>query len=250
VHLSFAVAALIGVVSLLYATAGQAGGTAFIAVMSFAGFPASELRPTALLLNIVAAGYATWRAHRKPTIETHLLLPLLLPSVVTAFIGGLLALNARAYFVLTALLLLPAALLMIFKRKADYRRMRPIQLGPTAVLGAGAGFVSGLTGVGGGVFVAPVLIGLGWVSPRQAAALSPPFILCNSIVGLLGVLIAGQTLASGTPLYSIAAVVGAGIGASIGFRWMSERATRYILALILLFAGASMVAGWLGDGPS
>jgi uncharacterized protein len=101
VHLSFAVAALIGVVSLLYATAGQAGGTAFIAVMSFAGFPASELRPTALLLNIVAAGYATWRAHRKPTIETHLLLPLLLPSVVTAFIGGLLALNARAYFVLT-----------------------------------------------------------------------------------------------------------------------------------------------------
>jgi len=146
--------------------------------------------------------------------------------MVTAFIGGLLALNARAYFVMTGLLLLAAALLMIFKRKADHQKMRPIRLGPTAIVGAGAGFVSGLTGVGGGVFVAPVLIGLGWMSPRQAAALSPPFILFSSIVGLLGVLIAGQRVASGTPLYSVAAVVGAGIGAAIGFRWMSERATR------------------------
>jgi uncharacterized membrane protein YfcA len=240
VHHPFAVATLIGVVSLLYATAGQAGGTAFIAVMSFAGFPASELRPTALLLNIIAAGYATWWAHRKSIIETQLLLPLLLPSVVTAFIGGLLALNTRAYFVLTGLLLLTAALLMIFKRTTD-REVRPIQLGPTVVVGAGAGFVSGLTGVGGGVFVAPVLIGLGWASPRQAAALSPPFILCNSIVGLLGVLIAGQRAASGTPLYSVATVAGASIGAAVGFRWMSERAIRYVLALILLFAGLRMV---------
>jgi uncharacterized protein len=241
VHHPFAIAALIGAVSLLYATAGQAGGTAFIAVMSFAGFPASELRPTALLLNIVAAGYATWRAHRKSIIDTRLLSPFLLPSVVTAFIGGLLALNARAYFVLTGLLLLAAALLMIFKRTMDHREVRPIQLGHTVVVGAGAGLVSGLTGVGGGVFVAPVLIGLGWASPRQAAALSPPFILCNSIVGLLGVLIAGQRVASGTPLYSVAAVVGAVIGAAIGFRWMSERAIRYVLALILLFAGLHMV---------
>jgi uncharacterized protein len=243
VHHPFAIATLIGVVSLLYATAGQAGGTAFIAVMSFAEFPAQELRPTALLLNIVAAGYATWRGHRKSIIETQLLLPLLLPSVITAFIGGLLALNTRAYFVLTGVLLLAAALLMIFKRTTDYREARPIQLGPTAVVGAVAGFVSGLTGVGGGVFVAPVLIGLGWVSPRQAAALSPPFILCNSIVGLLAVLVAGQRIAPGAPLYSAAATVGAGIGAAIGVRWMSERATRYVLTLILLFAGVRMVAG-------
>ena len=78
---------------------------------------------------------------------------------------------------------------------------------------------------------------------RRAAALSPPFILCNSIVGLLGVLIAGQKVASGTPLYSVAAVVGAGVGAAINFRWMSERATRYVLVLILLFAGLRMIAG-------
>jgi hypothetical protein len=65
---------LIGGVSLLYATAGQAGGTAFLAVMTFAAFPATQMRPTALLLNVVAAGYATWRLHHKAAIERKLLL--------------------------------------------------------------------------------------------------------------------------------------------------------------------------------
>jgi uncharacterized protein len=59
----------------------------------------------------------------------------------------------------------------------------------------------------------------------------------------MGALIAGQRVASGTPLYSVATVVGAGIGAAVGFRWMSERVTRYVLALILLFAGVRMVVG-------
>jgi uncharacterized protein len=87
------IASLIGCVSLLYATAGQAGGTAFLAVMAFASFPAAEMRPTALLLNIVAAGYATWRLHRRAAIDRTMLLPLTVPSLVTAFLGGLLVIN-------------------------------------------------------------------------------------------------------------------------------------------------------------
>jgi hypothetical protein len=94
----FAVAALIGFVSLLYATAGQAGGTAFIAVMAFAAFPATEMRATALLLNIVAAGYATWQVHRRAAIDRKVLLPLTVPSLVAAFLGGLLAIGGHAYF--------------------------------------------------------------------------------------------------------------------------------------------------------
>src|ERR1700744_6505283 len=86
------VASLIGCVSLLYATAGQAGGTAFLAIMAFAAFPAIEMRATALLLNIVAAAYAPWRLHRRGAIDPKLLLPLTAPSLVTAFAGGLLVL--------------------------------------------------------------------------------------------------------------------------------------------------------------
>ena len=92
------VAALIACVSLLYATVGQAGGTAFLAIMAFAAFPADEMRPTALLLNIVAAGCATWRLHRSGAIDHRMLLKVTIPSLVTAFAGGLLVLDAPVYF--------------------------------------------------------------------------------------------------------------------------------------------------------
>jgi uncharacterized membrane protein YfcA len=235
------VAGLIGCVSLLYATAGQAGGTAFLAIMAFATFPAAEMRATALALNIVAAGYATWRLHRRRGIDRKILLPLTLPSLVTAFAGGLLVLNGQVYFILTGLLLAAAAALMVFKRTADTVDARPIPLLPATTVGAGAGLISGLTGVGGGVFLTPLLIAFGWASPRRAAALSPPFILCNSVVGLAGVLLVGQRLAPGTVVYSVGALAGAIIGTAIGLRWMSERATRYALATILLFAGIRLL---------
>jgi uncharacterized protein len=235
------VAGLIGCVSLLYATAGQAGGTAFLAVMAFAAFPATEMRATALLLNIVAAGYATWRLNRRGAIDRNLLLPLTVPSLLTALVGGILVLGGQSYFILTALLLIVAAALMVFKRTADTVEARRVRVFPAAVVGAGAGFISGLTGVGGGVFLTPLLIAFGWASPRRAAALSPPFILCNSVMGLGGVFLAGQTLAPGILLYAVGALAGAAIGTAIGLRWMSERATRYSLAVILLFAGLRLL---------
>jgi uncharacterized membrane protein YfcA len=238
---AFLVAGLIGCVSLLYATAGQAGGTAFLAIMTFAAFPASEMRATALLLNIVAAGYASWRLHRKGSIDRKMLLPLTMPSLLAAFLGGLLVLAGQTYFILTGLLLIAAAALMVFKRTSDVAQQRQIHFLWAASVGAGAGFISGLTGIGGGVFLTPVLVAAGWASPRRAATLSPPFILCNSAMGLIGVLLAGQRLAPGILLYSAATLAGAVAGTAIGLHWMSERTTRYALAAILLFAGVRLL---------
>jgi len=116
VEQTFLVAATIACVSLLYAEAGQAGGTAFLAVMAFASFPAIEMRPTALFLNIVAAGYATWRLHQRAAIDRIILVRVTVPSLATAFIGGLLVLSGRMYFILTGLLLVAAAELIAFKR--------------------------------------------------------------------------------------------------------------------------------------
>jgi uncharacterized membrane protein YfcA len=232
---------LIGCVSLLYATAGQAGGTAFLAMMALARLPVGEMRPTALLLNIIAAGYATIRLHKQGAIEWKLLLPLTLPSMVAAFLGGLLVLKGAVYFVLTGVLLIIAAFLLAFRSRADHLDPRPIRLGLATLVGAGAGLLSGLTGVGGGVFLAPQIIALGWASPKRAAALSPPFILGNSILGFLGAFLAGQHVAPCTLLYGIGALGGAAIGTIIGLRWMSQQATRYTLAGILLFAGIRLV---------
>jgi uncharacterized membrane protein YfcA len=237
----YPVAALIACVSLLYATVRQAGGTAFLAIMTFAAFPADELRPTALLLNIVAAGYATWRLRRSDAIDQRMLLKVMIPSLMTAFAGGLLVLGSQAYFVLTGLLLIAAATLMMLKRAADTIKARPVRFLTAAFAGGSAGFLSGLTGVGGGVFLTPLLVVLGWASPRRAAALAPPFILCNSVVGLAGVSLAGQTLAPGILIFSGAALLVAVIGTAIGLRWMSERITRYVLAAILLFAGLRLL---------
>ena len=232
---------LIGAVSLLYATAGQAGGTAFVAVMAFASFPASEMRPTALFLNVIAAGYATLQLHRKGAIDTKTLALVTLPSIATAFIGGLLVLDAGAYFALTGLLLVAAGVLIIFKRNAASVEARAVPSFPAALAGAASGLLSGLTGVGGGVFLAPMLVAFGWASAKHAAALSPPFILCNSAVGLLGVFIAGQRLGHAAPLYAVGALAGAILGSTIALHWMSERATRYVLAAILLFAGLRLL---------
>jgi uncharacterized membrane protein YfcA len=113
---------LIGGVSLLDGTVGQAGGTAFLAVMAFAGFPASDMRATALVLNVMTAGYATWRPHRRASIEWRLLVKLTPPSLVTAFAGGLLVLEEGAYFAVTGLLLILAAVLMLLRRTADRAR--------------------------------------------------------------------------------------------------------------------------------
>jgi uncharacterized membrane protein YfcA len=231
------VAGLIACVSLLYAVAGQAGGTAFLAIMAFASFPATQMRPTALLLNIVAASYATWRLRQRIAMDWKILLRVTAPSLVTAFGGGLLVLNGQLYFVLTGLLLVAAAALMIFKRNTDTIEARPVRVLPAAAVGAGAGFLAGLTGVGGGVFLTPFLIALGWASPRRAAVLSPPFILCNSVVGFAGAILAGQKLAPGTALYSAGALAGAAIGTAVSLHFVSERGIRYTLAAILLLAG-------------
>ena len=188
------IAFLIACVSLLYATVGQAGGTAFLAVMAFAGFPADEMRPTALLLNIVVAGYATWRLHRSGVIDWRLLLPIMLPSLVTAFLGGLLVLSGPIYFTTTGAVLIAASGLMLFGRKTG-NDTATVRLLPAVLVGAVAGFLSGVTGVGGGVFLVPQLVLFGMASAKRAAGISAPFILFNSALGLAGALFAGQQIA-------------------------------------------------------
>jgi uncharacterized protein len=175
-----------GVVSLLYATVGQAGGTAFLALMAFASFPPREMRPTALLLNIIAATYSTLVFSRGKHIDWSKLKILLISSLPAAFAGGFIALDERIYRSVAGVVLLLAAIIVVFRRSGSLGADHAAPLSGSIVVGAGTGFVSGLTGVGGGVFLAPILIGLHWASPKQTSAMSAPFILANSFVGLIG----------------------------------------------------------------
>ena len=234
-------ALLFGAVSLLYATVGQAGGTAFLALRAFASFPSHEMRPTALLLNIVAAAFSTWLFNRGSLVDWVKLRPLLLASLPTALVGGFIALDERLYKTVTGLVLLLAATILALPRTHDREPHRPPPFWGAISIGAVVGFVSGLTGVGGGVFLAPLLIALHWASPKQTAALSAPFILANSGVGLAGAMYAGQTPAADTWLFALAALGGAMIGTIVGLRWWSQTMTRYVLAVILGTAGVQLV---------
>jgi uncharacterized protein len=121
------------------------------------------------------------------------------------------------------------------------RRDKLPSLRVSITVGAAVGFVSALTGVGGGVFLAPIVIGMHWASPKQTAALTAPFILANSVVGLVGAIYVGQTPASDTWLYALATLVGATIGASAGSRLLSQNMTRYVLVAILASAGLQLL---------
>jgi uncharacterized membrane protein YfcA len=234
-------ALLFGTVSLLYATVGQAGGTSFLALMAFASFSPNEMRPTALLLNIVASSYSTWLFNRGKFIDWAKLTPLLVSSLPTALAGSLIVLDERFYKTVTALVLVSAAMVLAFRKAHDGEADRPTPLSGAITIGAAVGFASGLTGVGGGVFLAPILIALHWASPKQTAALSGPFILANSIVGLAGAIFVGQAPTAQTWLYAIAAFTGAVIGGSIGLRWLSQTMIRYTLAAILGAAGIQLL---------
>jgi uncharacterized membrane protein YfcA len=234
-------ALFIGVISLLYATVGQAGGTAFLALMAFANFPPSEMRPTALALNIVAATYSTWVFNRKKVVDRQKLRPLLLSSLPTALAGGFIVLDERVYKTATGIVLMLAGATTILRRKSVADQDRETPIWGALSMGALIGFVSGLTGVGGGVFLAPALIAVGWASPKQTAALSAPFILANSIVGLVGVLLAGQIPSSHFGLYATAALGGAIMGTTIRLRWLGQIATRFVLAGILIAAAIQLM---------
>lgn len=189
---SLLLAILLALVSLAYATVGQAGGTAFLAVMAAFGLAPEELRPTALALNVVAAGFTTWQLHRARAVDWRLLGLLAVSSLPMAFLGGLVVLDARTYYLLVGCVLLVAAALMMVRPVGRASR----DLGRLAALSTGAlvGFVSGLTGVGGGVFLVPVLIVVGWTMAKQVAGLSAPFIFVNSVVALAGTLLAGERI--------------------------------------------------------
>ncbi|MGY3238372.1 putative membrane protein YfcA [Bradyrhizobium sp. USDA 4472] len=232
---------LIAIISLLYASVGQAGGTAFLSLMAWFGMSSTEMRPTALGLNIVVATYSTWLLNRNKVVEWAILRPLLFSSMPTSLVGGLIVLGEHMYRTLTGLILLLASAAMITQRGRAAGRARETPLRASVSIGAVLGLVSGLTGVGGGVFLAPLLIALNWASPKQTVALSPPFILANSTVGFVGALFAGQFPSPDLAIYAISALAGAVAGTIISLKWLDATGINFILVTVLLIAGVQLV---------
>jgi uncharacterized membrane protein YfcA len=172
----------------LYTSVGHGGASAYIALMALFGVPHGIMRPTALALNIVAASFGSLRYARAGFFRWRTLWPFLAGSLPFAFLGGSIQIPGDYYKPLVGVVLLVSAGRLLFPnviKPKDDTADPPV---PVAIaVGALIGFLSGLTGTGGGIFLSPIILFFGWSALREASGVVAVFIVCNSAAGLTGI---------------------------------------------------------------
>jgi uncharacterized membrane protein YfcA len=230
----------VGVIAFLYSSVGHAGASGYIAVMTLWGIAPTVIRPTALVLNILVASIGAFQFWRAGHFTWKLFWPFALLSIPAAYFGGYLQPSASVLRILIGLVLLFSALRLIFRRNDPAEIVTPSQ--PTAIsVGAGLGFLSGLTGTGGGIFLTPLLLFCRWGHIRQAAAVSALFILVNSIAGLVGYLTKVHSIPSLGFILAAAAIIGGTVGSRLGSRHFPVPIISLLLATVLTIAGAKLI---------
>src|SRR6266581_234998 len=229
----------VGVIAFLYSSVGHAGASGYIAVMTLWGLAPAVIRPTALVLNILVASIGAFQFWRAGHFSWRLFWPFAL-SIPAAYFGGYLQPSASVLRILIGLVLLFSAVRLIFRRGDPAEMVTPSQ--PMAIsVGAGIGFLSGLTGTGGGIFLTPLLLFCQWAHIRQAAAVSALFILVNSLAGLAGYFTAIHSIPSLGIFLAAAAIIGGLIGSNLGSRHFPTRIISLLLATVLMIAGMKLI---------
>ncbi len=237
-----ALAAAIFVVALLYSSVGHAGASGYIAVMTLFGLGVEVIRPTALTLNILVAGIGFFQWWRGGYFVWSLFWPFALLSVPAAFLGGWLHVPAHYLKTLIGLVLWFSAWRLLYRKEDPPDVARPAR--PTAIAsGAGIGFLSGLTGTGGGIFLTPLMLFCRWAKVKEVAAVSALFILLNSSSGLAGYVQSGRSLPDFALSLAVVVAVGGFIGSRLGSRHLPVRGIAALLAVVLVLAGAKLIFG-------
>ncbi len=225
----------------LYSSVGHAGASAYIALMALFGVPHGVMRPTALVLNIIVASFASARYLRAGQFRWRTLWPFLVGALPFAFVGGAISLPGAVYRpIVGVILFLAAARLLWPTSKPIFKMWRDPPIPLAILIGAGIGLLSGLTGTGGGIFLSPILLLLAWSEPKPASGVASVFILANSVAGLAGNASSFGQLPAELPIYAGAVLIGALIGTTVGVRLQSVMVMR-ALGLVLVIAGAKLI---------
>lgn len=241
---SLTLPALIFLAAILYASVGHGGASGYLAVMALFGVAPQVMKPTALTLNILVSLIALIKFYRAGCFSWRLFLPFALTSVPLAFVGGSIVLPTTLYKPIVGIVLIYAAVRLFFSAgKPQSVEPRPINFPLAVLLGAGIGLLSGLTGVGGGIFLSPLLVFLRWADVRQTGGVAAAFIMVNSISGLLGHISVVSELPSFIPVWAVAAMVGGWLGAEFGSHRLGNPVLRRLLAAVLVIAGLKMILG-------
>ena len=232
------------VAAFLYASVGHGGASAYIAAMAIAGVAPAEMRPIALQLNVLVSALATLKFYRAGHFRWPLFWPFAAVSVPAAYLGGAITLPGSAYKVLVGVVLLYAGWQLWWSARAgqELRPARPLPVPVAMAIGAVLGILSGLTGVGGGIFLSPILLLFGWAGTKQTSAVAAPFILVNSLAALAAGFVRNPTLPPDYAWWLMAAVLfGGWAGAEYGSRRFASPVIRQLLAVVLGIAGGKMV---------
>jgi uncharacterized membrane protein YfcA len=255
---------LILLAAALYSSVGHGGASGYLAAMALFGLAPAVMRPTALCLNLLVSSLGALRFWRAGHFRWRAFWPFAVTSIPAAYVGGAITLPTTIYRQLVGLALLFAAVrLFLHARRlarpsdttahesaTDGRRVKSVDeetgardapLWLAMLLGVLIGLLSGLTGVGGGIFLSPLLILAGWADARQTAAVSAAFIFVNSAAGLLGNPAGVRSVSSALPYFALAALAGGLVGTEFGSRRLPPLWVRRLLAAVLVVAGFKLI---------
>ncbi len=235
-------ALLIFVAAVLYSSVGHGGASGYLAAMALFGMTPTVMKPTALVLNIIVAAITTVKFYRAGAFDRSLFWRFAIGSIPCAFLGGMISIPTQIYKPIVGVVLLYASARLGFNSvQSEPKETKSPSTWLPIILGMAIGLLSGLTGVGGGIFLSPLLLLTGWAAVKETAGVSAAFILVNSIAGLLGYLTKLPTLPSGLWLWAIAAAGGGWIGAEYGSQRIGGKSLQRLLAVVLSIAGIKLI---------
>lgn len=236
-------ALLVLAMAVLYSSVGHGGASGYLAAMAIVGTAPELMKPTALALNILVASIGFAKFYRAGFFSWTTFWPFALLSIPLAFVGGTIVLPPVLYRpVVGAALLYAAYRLYRHTQGRQVADKRSVPIWIAIACGAVIGLLSGLTGVGGGIFLSPLLLLGGWSDLRTASGVAAAFILVNSIAGLSGHLSGLASLPNFLPVLAVAAIVGGWIGSELGSRRLPLRSIRLLLVAVLVVAALKMLA--------
>jgi uncharacterized membrane protein YfcA len=231
-------------VAIMYSSVGHGGASGYLAVMAFMGVMPEVTRPTALVLNLFVASIGLYQFWRAGYYSWRIFWPFAVASIPMAFVGGMIHLPMQIYKIVLGVVLALAALRLAWKLSTSGEIKDPPLLAGL-LIGSIIGLLSGLVGVGGGIFLTPVLLLANWSETKTAAGVSAAFILVNSVAGIFGNLASNVNALSSLPasvwLWIAAAVIGGLIGSTLGAKKFNSITLRRVLAVVLLFAAVKLI---------
>ena len=236
-------------VAFLYSSVGHGGASGYLALFALFGIASSAIAPVALVLNILVASTSCWHYYRGGHFSWKMLWPFVVSSLPAAFLGGFVAVSQDVFSVLLgAALLLAAGRIFFWSDLAGAGRLREVPLSAGVPIGGVLGFVSGMIGIGGGVFLSPILLLFRWADLKRTAAISSAFIILNSMSGLVGHLSRSSFDIAGAVPLVVAAVSGGMLGSRLGAFKLRTKILQGVLGFVLVMAGAKLIGKvfWMG----